>query len=358
MNRPDRISQNPGRRELRATGWWSWVLASLLVGASQFASAETDVVFFHNGDRLTGEVKSLERAILRFKTAATDTISIEWDDVAYLSSDQNIQVETEDGRRFLGHLSGTPKLNTVTVETESGPVDLEIQRVVLMTPIEEKGISRLDGDVTAGYNFTKASEIEQLLLGLEMNFRTETRIISIQADASLSNSQDSESSQRQSFNLQYRRLLPKRWLVGSLFTMERNDELGLDLRTSIGGGGGRILRRTYQSTVLLEGGLMVSRENVRGSTTDKDTLEAFGIVTWDWFRLDTPELDFSTSLQVIPNLTDTGRVRAEWDIDFKWEMIDDLFWQLNIYNSFDSDPVAEGAERNDYGISTSVGWDF
>ena len=110
--------------------------------------------------------------------------------------------------------------------------------------------------------------------------------------------------------------------------------------------------------MVLEGELMVSRENASGSTTEVDTLEAFGVLTWEWYRFDTPELDFSTSLQVIPNLTDTGRVRSEWDIKFKWEMIEDLFWELSIYNSYDSDPVVAAAEKNDYGISTSVGGDF
>ena len=337
---------------------WFWLLFFLVAGASYFSSANADVVTFHNGDRLTGEVKSLERGRLRFKTAATDTISIEWDEVAYLSSAQNIQVETEDGRRFLGNLSDTVEPNVVAVQTVSGAIDLEIQHVVLMTPIEEKGISRLDGDITAGYNFTKASEVQQLLLGLEMNFRTETRVLSVQADASQSSSQDNESSQRQNLGLQYRRLWSNRWLSGGFLTFERNDELDLDLRTSLGGGGGRILRQTNQSSLALEGGLMVSRENVSGSTDDVDTLEAFGVLTWDWFRFDTPELDFSTSIQVIPNLTETGRVRSEWDISFKWEMIEDLFWELSIYDSFDSDPVVLGAEKNDYGISTSLGWDF
>ena len=337
---------------------WSWILVWLVVAGSPNAFAQTDVLSFYNGDRLTGEVKSLERGKLRFKTAATDTISIEWDEVAHLNSNQNIQVETDDGRRFLGHLSGSAEQNFVTVETDSGPVELEVQHVVLMTPIEERGISRLDGDITAGFNFTKASEIQQVLLGLDMDFRTETRILSVKADASLSDSQESESSQRQSFNLQYSRLRANHWLTTGLASAERNDELGLNHRTSLGGGGGRILRQTNQATVVLEGGLMVSRENVTGSTADEDTIEAFGTLTWDWFRFDTPELDLSTTLQVIPNLTDTGRMRGELDINFKWEMIEDLFWELSIYDSFDSDPVVDGAEKNDYGVSTSLGWGF
>ena len=63
-----------------------------MLATPAFGAAKTDVVVFKNGDRLTGEVKSLERGRLRFKTDATDTISIEWDDGAYLNSDQNIQV--------------------------------------------------------------------------------------------------------------------------------------------------------------------------------------------------------------------------------------------------------------------------
>ena len=64
------------------------LIASLISIAMPAVAADaTDIVIFDNGDRLTGEVKSLERGRLRFKTDATDTISIEWDNVAFLKSD-------------------------------------------------------------------------------------------------------------------------------------------------------------------------------------------------------------------------------------------------------------------------------
>jgi len=322
------------------------------------AADKTDVVTFVNGDRLTGEVKSLERGKLRFKTAATDTISIEWDDVAFLKSDQNIQVETENGDRYLGHLSVATEQKRMIVETGSGPVDLDAEQIVLMTPIEAKGINRLDGDITAGYNFAKASEVQQIQFGLDMDFRTETRIFGLEIDAVMSNSEDNESSQRQSLAIEYTRLRPHRWITGAKIRLERNDELGLDLRTSIGVDGGRILRQTNNVTLQIVGGFQVSRENVSGDLSDEDTLEAIATLNWDWFRFDSPELDLSTSLQVIPNLTDTGRVRAEFEIKLKWEIVEDLFWQLSLYDSFDSDPIVVDAEKNDYGIITSLGWDF
>jgi hypothetical protein len=63
-------------------------------------------------------------------------------------------------------------------------------------------------------------------------------------------------------------------------------------------------------------------------------------------------------------LSDTGRVRGELDIKLKWEMIEDLFWELSFYDSYDSRPPipmeigAEKPVKNDYGIVTSIGYNF
>jgi len=337
---------------------WVYALIFALVTMPAISAPKTDVIIFKNGDRLTGEVKSLERGRLRFNTDATGTISIEWDDIESLSSNQNIQVETEAGLRYLGKLTPDESSSTTIVQTEAGLIDLESASVILMTPIEERGVSRLDGDITAGYNFAKASEIKQLHFGLDLDYRTETRIMSLQVDATTSDSSDSESSQRESADLSYRRLLPNRWIAGGVLSLNRNDELGLDLRTSVGAGGGRILKQSNSTNLSLEGGLLYSSENVASGFPSEETWEAFTTLRWGWFRYDTPELDLSTQLQLIPNLTDSGRLRGEFDISLKWELVEDLFWELSFYDSYDSKPVVPGAEKNDFGVNTSLGWDF
>ena len=341
-------------------------LTLLLILFAGAAFAEPDVVIFKNGDRLTGEVKSLERGRLRFKTDATDTINIEWDEVAYLSSDQNIQVETTDGIRHLGHLAESEKRKTLVVQTNTGVVEIGNIQVVKMSPIEERRIDRLDGDVTLGYNFAKANEVLQVNFGLELNYRTEARILSLSTNATLTDSQDNDANQRETLSLDYRRLLKDRWLAGGGLNFERNDELRLDLRTSVNATGGRILRQTDHSSLILEGGLMGTREELAGDPdaippivpSNEETIESFATVKWDWFRYDAPELDLSTSLQVIPNLSDTGRVRGELDVSLKWEMIEDLFWQLSYYHSYDNRSPTSGLAESDYGVVTSLGYSF
>lgn len=320
--------------------------------------ADNDVVVMNNGDRLSGELKSLERGKLRFKTAATDTIAIEWDEVARLRSEQNIQIETQEGDRYLGQLVAADSTGVIAVQVAAQKIELSTNRVIAMHPIEARGLERVDGEIRAGYNFAKASEVQQAQFGLSVEARTEIRTFSLDVSSAQSNSQDNESSQRHSLDFSYRRHWPDRWLTGAVLRLDRNDELELDLRTSIGLGGGRNVVQTNNSTLSLTGGVQLSRENVASGLDDEDTVEMFGVMSWDWFRDDTPELDLATNLRIIPNLTDSGRVRAEFDIRLKWEMIEDLFWQLEVYDSYDSDPVVVNAEKNDYGVVTSLGWEF
>jgi hypothetical protein len=48
------------------------------------AQRKTDVVTLYNGDRITGEVKSLNAGILRFSTDAMGTLRVEWQEIRFL----------------------------------------------------------------------------------------------------------------------------------------------------------------------------------------------------------------------------------------------------------------------------------
>ena len=104
----------PARSLSVATERWSWrysggrlvrlafLAAALSFAGTVLAAPKTDILVFQNGDRLTGEVKGLERGKLSFKTDATGTIQVEWDKVASLQSGQYLQVELTSGLRYAG----------------------------------------------------------------------------------------------------------------------------------------------------------------------------------------------------------------------------------------------------------------
>jgi len=354
---PTQEMQKP-RRALFPISGLSLAGITLAMLASGPVMADTDVITMINGDTLTGEVKSLERGRLQFNTDATGTINIEWAYVANVSSDQNIQAETESGARYFGRLSQAEEAGKLVIETSRGPAALDHDRIVKMTPIDQESLSDIDLSVSAGYNFTNANSVKQFNIGADAAYRTRIRILSANFSSIVSDSKDSDTSQRQTLGFSNTHLRQNRWLTNANLNFDRNDELNLNLRTSLGGGGGRILTQTNHSLFVLQGGLKLTRENLVGEEDDVDSVESYVDMKWEWYRYDTPELDWSTNLEIIPSITEWGRVRAEFDAKLKWEIVGDLFWQFEVYNSFDSDPQTVDGSNNDYGIITSVAYDF
>jgi hypothetical protein len=60
---------------------------------------------------------------------------------------------------------------------------------------------------------------------------------------------------------------------------------------------------------------------------------------------------------LLPSLTESGRVRGEGSLRLRRELVSDLFFEILVYDSYDSRP-SEGSEKNDWGLSTSLGYTF
>jgi hypothetical protein len=322
------------------------------------AAPKTDIVIFNNGDKLTGEFKSLNRGRLNFNTEATGTIGIEWDKVSDVVSNQRIQVETSNGTRYFGNLTSSKVSSRIIVMTDDGPQTLDAAHVIVMTPIEGGGIHGWDVDLSVGYNFAKAGGVKQATLGVNMDYRSLIRIESLRFSTIISDSSTQDTSKRTNVGLRHTRLWNKRWFSNGSLSPEQNDEFGLNLRTSIGGGGGRYLVQSNTMLLSLEGGLQFSRENLIAEEDDTDSLEATFAANWDWFLFEDPELDWSTTIQVIPSLTEKGRVRSELDTAPAWELIGDLKLAFSLYGSWDNQPQSVAGATSDYGVNTTLTYDF
>jgi len=64
----------------------------------------------------------------------------------------------------------------------------------------------------------------------------------------------------------------------------------------------------------------------------------------------------SINASLYPSLTESGRVRGDSDIRIRWELIEDLFWDVTAYGTYDS--RAESDQEFDYGITTGIGWNY
>jgi hypothetical protein len=324
------------------------------------AAPKTDVLVFANGDRLTGEVKSLDHGKLQFDTDATNTISIEWDKVARLESKQLLQIELASGLRYLGQANAPESAGSMRVADmdQTAARDVALAEIVRIDVIDQgELIQRLDGYVTAGYNYTKASEVQTFTFTGGLRTRNERRELSVDGATTATAEEGDEDSKRFSLQGNYRRLLPNRYFYLGYLGFEGNDALGLDLRETLGGGYGRYLVQNSKREWTAFAGVAVNREEFAESD-QRESLEGVLGTTYSFFRFDSPEANVDATLVVLPSLTESGRLRSEATLKSRYEIVEDLFFEVSLYGSYDSDPDEDAESDSDYGVTTSLGFSF
>ncbi len=116
--------------------------------------------------------------------------------------------------------------------------------------------------------------------------------------------------------------------------------------------------QTNSSQLRLSAGVNLNRENYTGS--DTVSVSGEGVVGGDFlaFHFDSPTLDVNTSLYVYPSVTDPGRIRIQFDSRFSYELLKDFTVALTLDDWFDSRPGSETAQKNDFSVTFSLGWNF
>jgi len=99
------------------------MLGMCLTG-SVAAAPGTDVVVLANGDRITGEIKGLERGLLTLKTDALGTVEIEWAKIGRIETQQLLEIEDSAHKRYLGQVVGTGEDGSLQIAPSRGGVRL------------------------------------------------------------------------------------------------------------------------------------------------------------------------------------------------------------------------------------------
>jgi len=85
-----------------------------------------EVVELSNGDRVTGEIKGLDRSYLTFRTIDLGTVQIRWQRVVRLNSNRTLEIVLADGRRLQGSVaSPTPRTLDIVRSRLDDPVPSE-----------------------------------------------------------------------------------------------------------------------------------------------------------------------------------------------------------------------------------------
>ncbi|HEY8548385.1 MAG TPA: DUF481 domain-containing protein [Vicinamibacterales bacterium] len=341
------------------------VVVCLVAADRALVHAQDAVVEVATGDRITGDVRVLDRGRLAFRTRAASqpgaqrwagTISIVWAEVVSLSSTQHLEVELSSGERFFGSIS-SPSPRRLIVDTASGPSrPIEMSDVVTIVPVEDTFRARMTGSIDFGLTFSNARDTTTYTLNGTADYRSPGHAYDTRASLSswLSAQEGAPTLTRNDVAVDLRRGLADRWFALAHGTVQQDDPLELDLRVLLGGGIGRRIVQSNRTRVVAFGGLVWNAENYTGIDTDHSA-EAAGGVEWDWFEIGGVTEAMVSATTYISLARE--RVRLEVDASVRRDLLWDLYWAFNLFESFDGDPPND-RPRSDLGLSVTVGWAF
>ena len=338
----------------------SKLLATTLLFATPVTAiaAKTDVVLLVNGNTITGEIKSLDFGSLRYSTDSMGTVSIDWEDIVSITTKQTLQVEVSDGTRYFGTLDSSDDRFAIKVQTMVGEVDLHTSKIVRMVPIdaEETFFERLEGSFSLGFDSERASDVTTLRTTADLAYRTRRYLVGLQATVNNTTQAEDDTKNRTNIRGNYQRFRGDRWFTDWFGGWERHDELGIQSRVSGGGALGRFLVQTNRNQLSLTGGLNITSTDFTGDDPSSETVEGRIQVRYLHRNLD-PEASVTFTTNIFPLLEDLSQYRAESELIFRREFVEDLFFDVTLSHSYTTSPPT-GAEKADYTLTTSIGYSW
>lgn len=311
--------------------------------------------FIHaNGDSINAEIKSFGRGKLSYEIPGSSSASIEFQNVITLGSPEDWDIELTEQRKLFGSILPGTEPRTVRIVTAGDTVDVAIAEITQMTNVSRTLWSRFDGFVEFGFNYARANNATNLNFATRIDYLAPKWRLGLSLDSRFQNQDDAESFKRNQGTVYANYLFPKTWYVGAFTQFEQNQQLDLDLRFLLGAIGGRDFLQSNRVEWNWLVGILSNREEY--ATLDATTsAEAIVGTRFSWFTFGDWENDLSSSLLVYPSLSESGRVRTDFDASYRQDLFGDLYFRLSFYHLYDSEPPP-GVSDIDYGTTIALGW--
>ena len=334
-------------------------LAVILVAAVPVVAfaEKVDVVLLQNGTRVVGEVRSMKRGKLELKTDDMGTLQIEWGNVVQVTAPGLFEVEDMHGRLRFGALRPSADGSRLEVVNLEGAQPLPLPEVARIQLVKAQFWDRISGLLDVGASYTSSSELLQLDLDADMRFRRPKFETSAEATAVLTRQPDVEDTRRALLAVAYTRLFSNGQRVLAQGALEQNRALGYEVRSSVTGGWASYLARNIRNELIGGTGLALNHEvPVDGEATTN--VEAVLGLSYANFAYDFPNTDIQVGAVAYLGLSQGGRFRLEANARLSREVLKDFYVGLKGYESYDGEPATQGAKRNDWGLTLTLGLRF
>ena len=347
-------------RQLRPAAALLLLLAGVFAGglAWGYARDKTDIVMLRNGDRLSGDIVSLEFGILTLKTDNMSTLSIEWPAVRSVTSKFDFAIERRDGSKIHGVIATSADGADLMVESEEGAIRMPMEEVERISRFSPQFWDRINGALAVGFSYTKSSAIEVGSVNFNASYRAQGMDGTLAFSSNTTKDSSGSTTSRDLLTSGVQFLRQSRNFWGLLGSLERDQSLGIDARLVGGAAVGRRFVQAAYTELTGIAGIVATEEWIVDDPKSKTSLEAVLGGSWNVFKFIEPKTRLDLGLYVFPSLTESGRIRSTGNLSLTHKFPHDWTLGLTGYLSYDNRPPEPTAEKSDYGLTFNLGWSF
>ncbi len=327
------------------------------------AKRKDDRVVLSNGDQLVGEIKGLSQGALVFKSDyMLNNMSVDWRMVTELHSQDEYHIKLSSGLSATGTMERRSDGSLVINQTRGSTMTTAWQDVIAILPAEASFWAQLTGSINSGFSYTSGFSQTQFSASGDLEYAANRYEFAANGSSTFSGQEDGSTTSRNTLSILNSLTLRPRVFGAILTEFLNSQQQDLTLRSTVGGGIGRWLLLTDKKESTVFAGVVYTHEQYSappdplqpGSqiTNNVEGLIGFG---FNYFRFKT--VDINSRFSVYPSLTTIGRVRLNYAPTLSLEIARNLYWNFTLYENYDSQPPVN-ANKNDFGITNSIGWKF
>ncbi len=217
--------------------WFAFILMTLLM-----SHAHADEVIMKNGDRLLGEIISMEAGKLIFKTPYASKNVIPWDQVERLTSEKMLEISLPDKETFKGKVI-TGEDGTIILKPEAGPATepIPMGQIKAMAQLKPPEKWEFTASTSVGINIQHGNTEKQTFQGdLHLGLKKHPHRITFYGELNKEKAGDPmiDTENNALVNLDYNRFLSEKWYLFSNGQAQQDKFQDLDLLWFVAAGAG------------------------------------------------------------------------------------------------------------------------
>jgi len=333
--------------------------------------SKADQVTVENGDRVSGNIVKSDRNSLTMKTEFFGEVTIPWDSIRELISDQELFVTAANGQVLVGTVSTTgSRLQVRISQADTVPVEMAVVenlRSQAEQDAYEAEIERLrdpglldfwSGYIDGGFSFSGGNaDTSAIVTSMRTQRRTPRDKISIYATTLFAQNSNSGVSETTANAIRggtrYEVNVSDRLFTFGFLDLEFDEFQNLDLRSVLGGGLGWRLQNTDRTVFNVFSGGSFNQEFFTSETRRNGEILLGQELTYQLVE----STALSERFSFYPNLSNTGGYRFQFDSTLTTELAKWLALHITLSDRFLSNPTP-GVKKNDVLLTTGVRFSF